>query len=62
MALRFGVFDHYFVCSFQWGDLTHAHAMRSLELFATEVMPRYATLSASADTRTALTSSTPRLS
>jgi alkanesulfonate monooxygenase SsuD/methylene tetrahydromethanopterin reductase-like flavin-dependent oxidoreductase (luciferase family) len=32
---------NYFVCSFQWGDLTHAQAMRSLELFATEVMPRY---------------------
>jgi alkanesulfonate monooxygenase SsuD/methylene tetrahydromethanopterin reductase-like flavin-dependent oxidoreductase (luciferase family) len=33
---------NYFVCSFQWGDLTHAQAMRSLELFSTEVMPRYA--------------------
>jgi alkanesulfonate monooxygenase SsuD/methylene tetrahydromethanopterin reductase-like flavin-dependent oxidoreductase (luciferase family) len=33
---------NYFVCSFQWGDITHEHAMRSLELFATEVMPRYA--------------------
>jgi alkanesulfonate monooxygenase SsuD/methylene tetrahydromethanopterin reductase-like flavin-dependent oxidoreductase (luciferase family) len=33
---------NYFVCSFQWGDLTHEHAMRSLELFATEVMPHYA--------------------
>ena len=33
---------NYFVCSFQWGDLTHAQAMRSLELFATEVMPHYA--------------------
>jgi len=32
---------NYFVCSFQWGDLTHEHAMRSIELFATEVMPRY---------------------
>ena len=32
---------NYFVCSFQWGDLSHAHAMRSIELFATEVMPRY---------------------
>jgi hypothetical protein len=37
MTLRFGVFDHIF----QWGDLTHAHAMRSIELFASEVMPRY---------------------
>ena len=34
---------NYFVCSFQWGDLTHEHAMRSVELFATEVMPRYTT-------------------
>jgi alkanesulfonate monooxygenase SsuD/methylene tetrahydromethanopterin reductase-like flavin-dependent oxidoreductase (luciferase family) len=32
---------NYFVCSFQWGDLSHAQAMR-IELFATEVMPRYA--------------------
>ena len=32
---------NYFVCSFQWGDLTHAQAMRSIELFATEVMPHY---------------------
>jgi alkanesulfonate monooxygenase SsuD/methylene tetrahydromethanopterin reductase-like flavin-dependent oxidoreductase (luciferase family) len=32
---------NYFVCSFQWGDLTHAQAMRSIELFAAEVMPRY---------------------
>jgi alkanesulfonate monooxygenase SsuD/methylene tetrahydromethanopterin reductase-like flavin-dependent oxidoreductase (luciferase family) len=32
---------NYFVCSFQWGDLTHEQAMRSIELFATEVMPRY---------------------
>src|SRR5258706_6865895 len=30
------------ICSFQWGDLTHEQAMRSIELFATEVMPRYA--------------------
>ncbi len=32
---------NYFVCSFQWGDLSHAQAMRSIELFATEVMPHY---------------------
>jgi alkanesulfonate monooxygenase SsuD/methylene tetrahydromethanopterin reductase-like flavin-dependent oxidoreductase (luciferase family) len=32
---------NYFVCSFQWGDLTHEHAMRSIELFASEVMPVY---------------------
>ncbi len=30
---------NYFVCSFQWGSLTHEQAMRSLELFAREVMP-----------------------
>lgn len=30
---------NYFVCAFQWGDLTHAEALRSLQLFATEVMP-----------------------
>ena len=33
---------NYFVCSFQWGDLSHEQAMRSIELFATEVMPGYA--------------------
>jgi alkanesulfonate monooxygenase SsuD/methylene tetrahydromethanopterin reductase-like flavin-dependent oxidoreductase (luciferase family) len=32
---------NYFICSFQWGDLTHEQAMRSIELFATEVMPHY---------------------
>jgi alkanesulfonate monooxygenase SsuD/methylene tetrahydromethanopterin reductase-like flavin-dependent oxidoreductase (luciferase family) len=34
---------NYFVCSFQWGDLTHAQAMRSIELFTREVMPHYVT-------------------
>ena len=33
---------NYFVCSFQWGGLSHAQAMRSIELFVDEVMPRYA--------------------
>ena len=33
---------NYFVCSFQWGGLSHAQAMRSIELFVTEVMPHYA--------------------
>jgi alkanesulfonate monooxygenase SsuD/methylene tetrahydromethanopterin reductase-like flavin-dependent oxidoreductase (luciferase family) len=33
---------NYFVCSFQWGDLSHEQAMRSIELFASEVMPHYA--------------------
>src|SRR3989441_750791 len=32
---------NYFVCSFQWGDLSHEQAMRSIELFTAEVMPRY---------------------
>lgn len=32
---------NYCVCSFQWGSLSHEQAMRSLELFATEVMPHY---------------------
>ena len=32
---------NYLVCSFQWGDLTHEQAMRSVELFSTEVMPLY---------------------
>ena len=34
---------NYFVCSFQWGDISHENAMRSIALFASEVMPRYAT-------------------
>jgi alkanesulfonate monooxygenase SsuD/methylene tetrahydromethanopterin reductase-like flavin-dependent oxidoreductase (luciferase family) len=32
---------NYFICSFQWGDLSHEQALRSIELFATEVMPHY---------------------
>ena len=32
---------NYFVCSFQWGDLTHEEASRSMELFSTEVMPHF---------------------
>ena len=32
---------NFFVCSFQWGDLTHQQAMRSIELFTNEVMPHY---------------------
>lgn len=30
---------NYLVNSFQWGDITHAEASRSLELFVSEVMP-----------------------
>jgi len=37
---------NYFVCSFQWGGLSHAQAMRSIELFVNEVMPRYASATA----------------
>lgn len=32
---------NYLVCSFQWGSLSHQQAMRSIELFANEVMPHY---------------------
>src|SRR5262245_35499127 len=42
---------NYFVCSFQWGDLSHAQAMRSIELFASEVMPKYRAASAEPATR-----------
>jgi alkanesulfonate monooxygenase SsuD/methylene tetrahydromethanopterin reductase-like flavin-dependent oxidoreductase (luciferase family) len=33
---------NYMMCSFHWGSLTHAEASRSLELFATEIMPKVA--------------------
>lgn len=32
---------NYFICSFQWGDLTHEQAVRSIDLFTAEVMPHY---------------------
>lgn len=32
---------NYFVGSFHWGDLTHDEASRSLQLFASEVMPAF---------------------
>ena len=32
---------NYFICSFQWGDLTHEQAMRTIDLFTAEVMPHY---------------------
>ena len=32
---------NYFVCSFQWGNLTHEQAMQSIELFTSEIMPHY---------------------
>jgi alkanesulfonate monooxygenase SsuD/methylene tetrahydromethanopterin reductase-like flavin-dependent oxidoreductase (luciferase family) len=42
---------NYFICSFQWGDLTHEQAMRSIELFSTEVMPHYVRREAAAGVR-----------
>jgi alkanesulfonate monooxygenase SsuD/methylene tetrahydromethanopterin reductase-like flavin-dependent oxidoreductase (luciferase family) len=30
---------NYLAGAFQWGDMTHAEAMQSLRLFATEIMP-----------------------
>jgi len=33
---------NYFVGAFQWGDLSHEQAMRSIGLFTNEVMPHYA--------------------
>jgi alkanesulfonate monooxygenase SsuD/methylene tetrahydromethanopterin reductase-like flavin-dependent oxidoreductase (luciferase family) len=32
---------NYMVCSFQWGSLSYAQAMRSIELWATQIMPHY---------------------
>jgi alkanesulfonate monooxygenase SsuD/methylene tetrahydromethanopterin reductase-like flavin-dependent oxidoreductase (luciferase family) len=32
---------NYFVCSFQWGGLTHDQAMHSIDLFVEEIMPHY---------------------
>ena len=32
---------NYMVCSFQWGDLSHAQAMRSIRLFREGLMPHY---------------------
>ena len=40
---------NYFVASFQWGSLSHAQAMRSVELFAREVMPSVPTSSSTID-------------
>jgi len=34
---------NYFVCSFQWGNLTHDQAARSVDLFVNEIMPYYGT-------------------
>jgi alkanesulfonate monooxygenase SsuD/methylene tetrahydromethanopterin reductase-like flavin-dependent oxidoreductase (luciferase family) len=32
---------NYVICSFAWGTLSHEHALRSLRLFAREVMPAF---------------------
>ena len=32
---------NYFVCSFQWGHLTHEQAKRSIDLFVEDIMPHY---------------------
>jgi alkanesulfonate monooxygenase SsuD/methylene tetrahydromethanopterin reductase-like flavin-dependent oxidoreductase (luciferase family) len=32
----------YFVCDFAFGSISHAEAMRSIELFAQKVMPAFA--------------------
>ena len=34
---------NYLVTALQWGDLTHDEAMRSMKLYAEEVMPALAT-------------------
>ncbi len=31
----------YFVCDFAFGSISHAEAMRSVELFASEIMPAF---------------------
>jgi alkanesulfonate monooxygenase SsuD/methylene tetrahydromethanopterin reductase-like flavin-dependent oxidoreductase (luciferase family) len=33
---------NYYVCDFAFGTITHEEAMRSVELFAREVMPAFA--------------------
>jgi hypothetical protein len=33
---------NYLVTAFQWGDLSHAEATHSLQLYASEVMPALA--------------------
>jgi alkanesulfonate monooxygenase SsuD/methylene tetrahydromethanopterin reductase-like flavin-dependent oxidoreductase (luciferase family) len=32
---------NYLACSFAWGNLPHEHALRSLRLFASDVMPAF---------------------
>jgi hypothetical protein len=33
---------NYVICAFAWGTLSHMQAMRSMRLFAQEVMPAFA--------------------
>ncbi len=32
---------NYFVAAFQWGSMTHAEALHSIELFGEHVIPRF---------------------
>ncbi|MER3420018.1 MAG: LLM class flavin-dependent oxidoreductase, partial [Chloroflexota bacterium] len=32
---------NYVICAFAWGEIPHAQALRSLRLFAAEVMPAF---------------------
>ena len=42
---------NYFVCGFQWGDLTHEQSMQSIELFTNEIMPHYSAVLNATPTR-----------
>ncbi|MGH2609959.1 MAG: LLM class flavin-dependent oxidoreductase [Tepidiformaceae bacterium] len=33
---------NYLLCSFQWGNISHSQAMRSVELWGTDVLPKFA--------------------
>jgi alkanesulfonate monooxygenase SsuD/methylene tetrahydromethanopterin reductase-like flavin-dependent oxidoreductase (luciferase family) len=39
---------NYVICSFVWGTLPHQQALRSLQLFAQEVMPSFSDAAVSA--------------
>jgi len=43
---------NYFICGMYFGNMTHAQAMRSLDLFAADVMPHFAAASAPEAVRT----------
>ncbi len=40
---------NYFICGMYFGDMAHAQAMRSLDLFASEVMPHFAETAVAAE-------------